>query len=92
MEKYNIYVEVYQDKKLVNTWEDEETNKQQLMQFLWRKAILKSNNLKVKYSYNYSDNQTISFVEKSYNCDNSYTTFEYKFYNVPTSCGYLNFR
>lgn len=92
MKKYNIYVEVYQDKKLVNTWEDEETNKNQLMQFLWRKAILKSNNLRVKYSYNYSDRQVISFIEKSYNCDNSYTTFEYKFYNVPTNCGYLNFR
>ena len=92
MEKYNIYVEVYQDKKLVNTWKDEETNKNQLMQFLWRKSVLKNNNLKVKYSYNYSDKQTITFIEKSYNCDNSYTIFEYKFYNVPTKCGYLNFR
>ena len=92
MEKYNIYVEVYQDKKLVNTWKDEETNKNQLIQFLWRKSVLKSNNLKVEYSYNYSDKQIISFIEKSYNCDNSYTTFEYKFYNVPTKCGYLNFR
>lgn len=92
MKKYNIYVEVYQDKKLVNTWEDEETNKNQLMQFLWRKAVQKSNNLKVKYSYNYSDKQTISFIEKLYNCGNSCTTFEYKFYNIPTICGYLNFR
>lgn len=85
-----IFVEVYQNKKLVNTWNEHDNNVKQLTCFLWRKTILKSSNLRIKYSYNYSDTQTISFIEKYENYDGSITTTEYKFYNVPTNLGYLD--
>ena len=88
--KNQIKVEIYQNKKLVNTWEDHEQNIKQLTAFLWRKAVLKSNNLRIKYSYNYSDTQTITFIEKYQNYDNTITTTEYKFLNVPTNLSYLD--
>lgn len=88
--KNQIIVEVYQNKKLVNTWNDHEQNVKQLTAFLWRKAVLKSNNLRIKYGYNYSDTQTITFIEKYENYDNTITTTEYKFLNVPTNLGYLD--
>ena len=57
MENKKIMVNVYQTKgngkkELVNQWNDEKTNLLQLTAFLYRKAILKSSNLKVKYNYN----------------------------------------
>ena len=88
--KNQIKVEVYQNKELVNTWEDHNQNVKQLTAFLWRKTILKSSNLRIKYSYNYNDTQTITFVEKYENYDGTITTTEYKFLNVPTNLGYLD--
>lgn len=88
--KNQIKVEVYQNKELVNTWDDHNQNVKQLTAFLWRKAVLKSSNLRIKYSYNYSDTQTISFIEKYENYDKTITTTEYKFLNVPTNLGYLD--
>ena len=88
--KNQIKVEVYQNKELVNTWENHEQNVKQLTAFLWRKTILKSRNLRIKFSYNYSDTQTITFVEKYENYDGTITTTEFKFLNVPTNLGYLD--
>lgn len=88
--KNQIKVEVYQNKKLVNTWDDHNQNVKQLTAFLWRKAVMKSSNLKIKYNYNYSDTQTITFIEKYENYDNTITTTEYKFLNVSTNLGYLD--
>lgn len=85
-----ITVEVYQNKKKVNEWTNQETNIKQLTAFLWRKTILKDNNLRIKYQYNYSDKQTITFVEKYINYDETVTTTEYKFQNIPTNMGYLD--
>lgn len=95
MEKRKIIVNVYQTKEngkkeLVNIWNDEKTNLLQLTAFLYRKAILKSNNLKVKYSYNYSDLQTITFIDSYENYDGSITKTFYEFVNVPTNLGYLD--
>ena len=55
MKNKKIMVNVYQKnengkKELVNVWNDEKTNLLQLTAFLYRKTILKSNNLKIKYS------------------------------------------
>lgn len=85
-----IKVEVYQNKKKVNEWNNHNQNIKQLTAFLWRKTILKANNLRIKYSYNYSDTQTITFVEKYENYDGTIETTEYKFLNVPTNMGYLD--
>ena len=95
MENKKIMVNVYQKnengkKELVNIWNDEKTNLLQLTAFLYRKTILKSNNLKVKYSYNYSDLQTITFIESYENYDGSITKTFYKFVNIPTNLGYLD--
>ena len=95
MENKKIMVNVYQKnengkKELVNVWNDEKTNLLQLTAFLYRKAILKSSNLKVKYSYNYSDLQTITFIDSYENYDGSITKNFYEFVNVPTNLGYLD--
>lgn len=95
MENKKIIVNVYQTKgngkkELVNKWNDEKTNLLQLTAFLYRKTILKSNNLKIKYSYNYSDLQTITFIDSYENYDGSITKTFYEFINVPTSLGYLD--
>ena len=88
-------VNVYQKnengkKELVNVWNDEKTNLLQFTAFLYRKTILKSNNLKVKYSYNYSDLQTITFIDSYENYDGSITKTYYEFINIPTNLGYLD--
>ena len=94
METKKMIVKVYQDrtgkKELVNVWNDEKQNLLQLTAFLYRKAILKSNNLKVKYSYNYSDLQTITFIESYTNYDETITKTWFEFVNIPTNLGYLD--
>ena len=95
MENKKIIVNVYQTKgngkkELVNKWNNEKTNLLQLTAFLYRKTILKSNNLKIKYSYNYSDLQTITFVDSYENYDGSITKTFYEFINIPTNTAYLD--
>lgn len=95
MENKKIIVKVYQTKgnnkkELVNVWEDEQTNILQLTAFLYRKTILKSSNLKIKYSYNYSDTQSIEIVESYENYDGTITKTYFNFENIPTSMGYLD--
>lgn len=94
MENKKIIVKVYQDrtgkKELVNVWEDEKTNILQLTAFLYRKAILKSIDLRINYSYNYSDTQKITIVETYENYDGSKTNTWFEFENIPTNMGYLD--
>lgn len=95
MENNKIIVEVYQQKgkekkELVNTWNDEKTNILQLTAFLYRKTVLKSNNIKIKYSYNYSDLQEIKIVESYINYDSTIAKTEYIFKNIPTNLAYLD--
>lgn len=95
MENKKIVVNVYQTKEngkkeLVNTWHDVKTNLLQLTAFLYRKTILKSNNLKINYSYKYSDIQTITFIDSYENYDGTITKTFYEFVNVPTNMSYLN--
>ena len=95
MENKKIMVNVYQTKEngkkeLVNVWNNEKTNILQLTAFLYRKTILKSNNLKIKYSYNYSDLQKITFIENYTNYDGTITKTYYEFCNVPTNMAYLD--
>lgn len=95
MENKKIIVNVYQTKgngkkELVNKWNDEKTNLLQFTAFLYRKTILKSSNLKIKYNYDYNDLQTITFVESYENYDGSITKTFYEFVNVPTNMSYLD--
>lgn len=95
METKKIIVNVYQTKdngkkELVNVWNDEKQNLLQLTAFLYRKTILKANNLKIKHSYNYSDLQTITFIDNYTNYDGTITKTYYEFVNIPTNLGYLD--
>lgn len=90
-EKIIVGVEQGQTKlELVNIWENERQNVLQLLGLLYQKAILKSYNIKTRYSYNYSDIQTISFIQTYQNYDNTTTKTKYTFYNIPTSLGYID--
>lgn len=94
-----LIVGVYQNKDdeynainktvLKNIWKDEKTNIIQLLGFLYRKAILKSN-IRISYSYNYNDVQEITISESFTNYDGSITKTKYVFYNVPTNMSYLD--
>ena len=44
----------------------------------------------MRYSYNYSDSQTITFSQSYENYDGSKTITSYTFYNIPTNLGYLD--
>jgi hypothetical protein len=95
LEGNNFIVGVYQNKggkklELVNIWYNLEFNKNQFTCFLYRMTIQKDKNLKVKYQYNYSDKQTITFRETYTNFDGTETITEYRFFNVPTKLGYLD--
>ena len=95
METKKIIVNVYQTKgngkkELVNVWNDEKQNLLQLTAFLYRKTILKASNLKIKYSYNYSDLQTITFIDNYTNYDGTITKTFYEFLNILTNLGYLD--
>lgn len=84
-----LIVEVRQNNKLVNIWEDEKQNILQLTAFLYRKTLLKSN-ISIRYTYNYNDLQTIKIINKYTNFDNTITKTEYIFYNIPTKMGFLD--
>jgi len=75
---------------LKNIWTDEKINILQLTSFLYQKTILKAYNIKIRYSYNYSDTQTIEIVQTYHNCDDTITKTKYIFYNIPTNLGYLD--
>lgn len=95
METKKIIVNVYQTKEngkkeLANVWNDEKQNILQLTAFLYRKTILKASNLKIKYSYNYSDLQTITFIDSYTNYDGTITKTFYEFLNIPTNMAYLD--
>lgn len=88
-EQKKIVVEVVQNGKVSNYWLDEKANIMQLLGFLYSKTVIKAN-VKMKYSYNYSDLQTITFSQSYENYDSSKTITSYKFYNLPTNLGYLD--
>ena len=95
MEDKKIIVEVYQQhdkgkKALVNVWDDEKTNVLQLTAFLYRKTLLKDSRLRIRYSYNYADTQTVIITESFTNYDNSITKTSFVFKNLPTNLGYLD--
>ena len=85
-----IVVEVIQNNKSVNYWNDKKNNIIQLLGVLYQKTILKSDSFKIKYSYNYNDLQTITFINTYINYDNSKTITKYIFYNIPTKIAYLD--
>lgn len=88
-EKGAIVVEVKQNKKIANYWLDEKSNIMQLLGFLYNKNVIKCN-IKMRYNYNYSDKQAITFSQSYTNYDETVTTTSYTFYNIPTNLGYLD--
>lgn len=90
VEDKKIVVEVIQNNKVVNYWLDEKNNIIQLLGLLYQKTILKSSNIRITHSYNYSDLQKIKFTSSYTNYDGTITKTSYIFYNVPTSMAYLD--
>lgn len=84
-----MVVEVKQNGEISNYWTDEKANVMQLLGFLYSKTVIKAN-IKMRYSYNYSDMQTITFSQSYENYDGSKTITSYTFYNIPTNLGYLD--
>lgn len=84
-----MVVEVKQNGEISNYWTDEKANAMQLLGFLYSKTVIKTN-IKMRYSYNYSDSQTLTFSQSYDNYDGSKTVTAYTFYNIPTNCGYLD--
>jgi hypothetical protein len=89
-EQRKMVVEVIQNGEVANYWLDERNNIMQMLGLLYQKTIVKSLSLRIKHSYNYSDMQTITFVNTYENYDGTKTITKYVFYNVPTSMGYLD--
>lgn len=89
LNKRKIVVEVKQDKMTTNYLLEEKSNIISLLEILYRKTILKAN-IKIKYNYNYTDMQTITISQKYTGFDGTITTFDYIYYNIPTSMGYLD--
>lgn len=85
-----IVVKVIQNGKVSNYWLNEKSNVMQLLGLLYQKTILKSSNLRIRHSYDYSDKQKITFINSYENYDETKTITKYVFYNVPTSMGYLD--
>lgn len=84
-----IVVEVKQDKITTNYLLEETANIISFLEILYRKTIQKAN-IKIKYNYDYTDMQTITVSQKYTKFDGAITTFEYIYYNIPTSMGYLD--
>jgi hypothetical protein len=55
----------------------------ELLSYLWLVYVFKTKNYKVKYNYNYSNKQTITFIDKSNN-------FKHEFSDVPVKMGILD--
>ena len=85
-----IVMEVLQNNEVVNYWLNETSVIFQLFEFIYRKTIQKSRNIKISYKYNYSDLQTIIVTMMLYNYDGTESQIKYKFYNIPTKQGFLN--
>lgn len=57
-----------------------------LLYYLWLTKVNQVKYIKMKYTYNYTDSQTIEFVDTS----SKTQTYIYKFSNIPTNWGILN--
>lgn len=84
-----IVVEVKQDKATMNYFLDETSNIISFFEILYRKTVLKSN-IKIRYNYNYADIQTVTVSQKYTRFDGTEAKFDYIYYNIPTSMGYLD--
>lgn len=72
-------LEIYHNKQLVNTITNQQVIIDNLLSYLWSKAIYKKG--KHHYKYNYNDKQTLTIYH-----DNNY---KYVIKNIPTSWGSL---
>ena len=59
------------------------TAQSELLRYLWLVDICKNENYQVEYNSNYSDKQTITFIDKLNN-------YKHEFSNIPTEMGALD--
>lgn len=80
-----MYMEILDNNKVIYTTEDTATIVQNLLYYLYSKAVNKSKNYTIKNNYNYSDFQKVRVIDRTYSLNKR----EVIFYNIPTSWGAL---
>lgn len=55
----------------------------ELLSYLWLVYVFRTKNYKVKYNYNFSNKQTITFIDKANN-------YKHEFSDVPVKMGILD--
>ena len=74
---------VYDNKNYIVRHAGFDIAQRELLSYLWLVYVFKSKNYKVIYNYNYSNKQTITFIDKLNN-------FKHEFSNVPVKMGVLD--
>lgn len=85
-----MYVEVFQDNELKNTWNNQQDITMQLLGYFFKhKKTPKTNNFTIKIKDN-GENATIIIKTWFYDCENKQQITTMKFYNVPMHYGWLD--
>lgn len=74
---------VYNNQNNIVRHEGLDIAQKELLSYLWLVYVCKSKNYRVKYNYNHSNSQTITFIDKLNN-------FKHEFINVPVKAGTLD--
>ena len=74
---------VYDDQNYIVRHAGFDIAQRELLSYLWLVYVCKSKNYRVKYNYNHSNNQTITFIDKLNN-------YKHEFINVPVKAGTLD--
>lgn len=89
MENKKMYVDVYQEKKLVNTWNNQQDIIMQLLSYLFRNKKSVYNNFKIKIKDN-GDDAIITIDTWFINCNSEKSITTLKFYNIPMKYGWID--
>lgn len=84
-----MYVEVYQDGQLKNTWNNQQDITMQLLSYFFRNKNGKNNNFTIKIKDNGEDAK-ITITTWFYNCKNEKEKTILNFYNVPMNYGWID--
>ena len=85
-----MYVEVYQDNELKNTWKNQQDITMQLLNYFFKeKKSKKYNNFNIRIKDN-GDDAIITIKTWFYNCNDEKSTTILKFYNIPMKYGWLD--
>lgn len=84
-----IYMEVYRNEELQNTFYNYFDITRSLLDSLYMSKFGGTNH-KLKEYCNYSDRMNFTYITYLYNSNDTKTKFEYKYYNIPCNCNRLD--